>query len=229
MTFKDRYGPWAVIAGASEGTGAAFARRIAAQGIHCILLARRRDPLDQLAAALRDETCVDCLTASVDLADRDASARIAEIVGSRDVGLFVANAGSDPHGSLFLDRSADDWVELAQRNVLTTIRCCHHFAVPMRARGKGGVLLVNSGACYGGGSFMSVYSGSKAFELLAAQKLVALRTVRLRDDRNVEHLAANLFEQARCRCADHFDQHLRMQVGIVPQQRRQKGVRVTGW
>ena len=48
-SLADRYGPWAVIAGASEGTGRAFAQQLAAAGIHCILIARREQPLRALA------------------------------------------------------------------------------------------------------------------------------------------------------------------------------------
>jgi len=173
MDFATRYGPWAVIAGASEGTGRSFARQLAARGLDCILLARREAPLQALAQEIRAETGRDCVTASVDLAAPDALARIAAAVGGREVGLFVSNAGADPNGALFLDNGLDNWIALAQRNVLTMLQCCHHFAGPMRTRGRGGLLLVNSGACYGGGSFMSVYSGSKAFELCFAEGLWA--------------------------------------------------------
>ena len=152
MNFVDRHGPWAVIAGASEGTGRAFAKQIAARGVSCILLARRDAPLLALADEIRAENGVECVVASVDLAASDAFERIRIAVGTREVGLFVSNAGADPYGSRFLDRDIADWLSLAQRNTLVTRQCCHHFAGAMKARGKGGLLLVNSGACYGGAS-----------------------------------------------------------------------------
>jgi uncharacterized protein len=173
MDFKAQYGPWAVIAGASEGTGREFARQIAASGLNCVLVARRAAPLEALAAEIRAESGVECLAVSVDLARADASERIMEAVGEREVGLYVGNAGADPNGSRFLDRDVQAWVDLVQRNVLTTLKCCHHFAGPMRARRRGGLLLVNSGACYGGASFMATYSASKAFELCFAEGLWA--------------------------------------------------------
>jgi len=173
MSFAERYGPWAVIAGASEGTGRAFARKIAAAGVPCVLLARRQEPLAALVAEIRAESGVECVAASVDLAAADALSRIVAAVGSRDVGLFVSNAGADPNGSHFLDLDIRAWLELAQRSVMTTLQCCHHFAGPMRARGRGGLLLVNSGACYGGASFMATYSASKAFLLALGEGLWA--------------------------------------------------------
>jgi short-subunit dehydrogenase len=173
MSFTDRYGPWAVIAGASEGTGRAFARRIAANGVPSVLLARRAEPLTALADEIRSESGVACIIATVDLAADDALERIVAAVGSRTVGLFVSNAGADPNGARFLDRELGPWLELVQRNVVTTMRCCHHFAAAMRSRGKGGLLLVNSGACYGGASFMAAYSASKAFTLCFGEALWA--------------------------------------------------------
>ncbi|NGY03369.1 SDR family NAD(P)-dependent oxidoreductase [Solimonas terrae] len=173
MSFADRYGPWAVIAGASEGTGRAFALQIASLGVGCILLARRQAPLAALADEIRAESGVDCVTACVDLAAPDAFAQIKAAVGAREVGLFVSNAGADPHGSRFLDRDVGDWLALAQRNTLITLQCCHHFAAPMTARGRGGLLLVNSGACYGGSSFMATYAASKAFTLCFGEGLWA--------------------------------------------------------
>jgi len=173
MSFAERYGPWAVVAGASEGTGRSFARRIAANGLPCILLARREGPLQTLAEEILAETGTRCVAAAVDLAAPDAFERILAAVGTREVGLFVSNAGSDPNGARFLDRDVAVWLELIQRGVVTLVQCCHHFGALMRARGKGGVLLVNSGACYGGGSFLAAYSATKAFMLNLGEGLWA--------------------------------------------------------
>jgi short-subunit dehydrogenase len=178
MSFADRYGPWAVIAGASEGTGRAFAQQIAASGVSCILIARREGPLKELADQIRAKGGVakggvECVTAAIDLAKPDACDRIAATVGAREVGLFVSNAGADPNGARFLDRDVSVWRELVRRNVLTMMECCHQFAGPMRSRRKGGLLLVNSGACYAGASFLATYSASKAFDLCFAEGLWA--------------------------------------------------------
>jgi short-subunit dehydrogenase len=171
--FAHRYGPWAAIAGASEGTGRAFARQIAGKGISCILIARREGPLAEVAEELRAAYGVECVTAAIDLSAPDAFEQVAAAVGSREIGLFVSNAGADPNGSRFLDREVEVWLSLVRRNVLTVVQCCHHFAGPMRARKRGGLLIVNSGAAYGGGSFLATYSASKAFDLCFAEGLWA--------------------------------------------------------
>jgi short-subunit dehydrogenase len=173
MSFAERYGPWAVVAGASEGTGRELARKLAAERLPSILIARRAGPLQDLAQQIRDETGVECVTATIDLAKPDALERISEAVAGREVGLFIANAGSDPNGSRFLDKDLQAWTDLAQRNVMTLMQCCHHFARPMAARGRGGLMLVNSGAGYGGALGLATYAASKAFELVFAEGLWA--------------------------------------------------------
>src|SRR5882724_11853664 len=165
MSFIERYGPWAVVAGASEGTGRAFARKVASNAVPCILIARRADPLASLAEAIRAESGIVCTTAAIDLASPDAVDQLVAAVGDREVGLFVSNAGSDTQGARFFDRDIGIWLEHVRRNVMTTMSCCYHFGKLMRARRKGGLLLVNSGACYGGASFMAAYSAGKAFTL----------------------------------------------------------------
>ena len=172
MSLREKYGPWAVITGASEGVGAEFALRLASEGIHCVLVARREGPLANLAAQVRAQG-VECITASVDLTAADATKQIAEAVGSREVGLLIANAGADTHSSLFLDNDPANWERLINLNILTTMRNCHQCGQGMRARGRGGIILVGSGACYGGLYGMGVYSGVKAFDLCFGEGLWA--------------------------------------------------------
>lgn len=171
--FAKRYGPWALIAGASEGTGASFARQLAAKGFNLVLIARREGPLGELARELQAEYNVDCVTGSIDLAREDATERMAELAGDREVGLLILNAGADPNGSMFLDADIASWDALAMRNMMTTMRACHHFARPMRERGRGGIMIVGSGACYGGLPGIATYCASKAFDLVFGEALWA--------------------------------------------------------
>jgi short-subunit dehydrogenase len=171
LTFRDRYGPWALIAGASQGIGRSLALRAADQGLNCILIARRTELLESLATEIRSRVKVECITAGIDLASASAADQLFTAVGSREVGLYIGNAGADGNGAQFLDRGIRDWTDLIHLNILTTVRCCHHFGGLMRDRHRGGILLVGSGACYSGSSFTAVYSGSKAFEMCFAEGL----------------------------------------------------------
>ena len=169
--FKEKYGPWAVIAGASDGTGRAFTHRVAATGINCIIIARRGEVLEELAEQIRSQYNVECVPAAIDLSTPDAFEKTVEAVGSHEVGLFISNAGSDPNGSHFMDKDIQPWLDLVSRNVVTNMRCVHHFGSLMRQRRKGGLLLVGSAAGYGGSRFMAVYSATKAFVLCLAESL----------------------------------------------------------
>jgi short-subunit dehydrogenase len=173
MNLAHRYGPWAVIAGASEGTGAAFARRLAAERINLLLIARRTGPLEALAAELRAQHGVDCFSASIDLGAEDAAARVAAAVGARDVGLFINNAGADTNGSLFIDNDLANWEQLVRLDVVNVMRNCHFFGRRMRDRGRGGIILVGSGACYGGLNGIAAYTAVKAFDLCLGEGLWA--------------------------------------------------------
>jgi short-subunit dehydrogenase len=172
MNVREKYGPWAVIAGASEGTGAAFANRLADHGVNLILVARREGPLQELAGALRAKG-VECVTAAVDLTRPDASGKIVAAAGTREVGLLITNAGADTNGSAFLDTAIASWDSLVAMNVTTTMHLVHHFGPPMRSRRRGGMILVGSGACYGGLNGIAVYCASKGFVLNFAEGLWA--------------------------------------------------------
>lgn len=169
----ERYGPWALIAGASEGTGAEFAWLLAAAGINLILVARRDGPLGALAGEIGAAHGVKVVTAAIDLAKDDAATRLAEIAAPLEVGLLVFNAGADPNGSPFLDQAIEAWSDLAVRNCLTVMRSLHHFGLPMRERGRGGLLVCGSGVCYGGLPGISVYGATKAFDLALLEGLWA--------------------------------------------------------
>jgi uncharacterized protein len=129
-------------------------------------------PLQELAAQVHANG-VECVTASVDLTADDATDRIISAVGDRDIGLLITNAGADTNGSKFLDNDVANWEQLVSLNITTTMRNCHHFGRLMRARGRGGMILVGSGACYGGLNGIGVYSGVKAFDLCFGEALWA--------------------------------------------------------
>jgi short-subunit dehydrogenase len=168
---RDKYGPWAVIAGASEGTGAEYARQLAACGIHCLLVARRAQPLEQIAQELSKAHHVQTRVLSLDLASADAAQRMKAAAADIDVGLYVSNAGADPTGKHFLEVPLEHSHRLINMNVRTVVDAVHAFAPPMKARGRGGILLMSSGAALGGQPRVAIYSASKAFEVNFGESL----------------------------------------------------------
>ena len=171
--FVARYGSWALIAGASEGTGASFAHQLAAKGLNLILVARREALLAALAEEIRSKYGSECISASIDLSADAAADQMLKLAEDRDVGLFISNAGADTIGSMFLDSDLATWDALVTRNVNTVLRCCHGFGRRMRERGGGGMILVGSGAGYGGMPGIGVYCATKAFDMVLGEALWA--------------------------------------------------------
>lgn len=170
---RERHGPWAVIAGASDGLGAEFARHAAAAGIHCILIARRLPALQALAGELTERFGVQAMPVSIDLSSADATEKMLATIGDREIGLLVFNAGADTSGKRFLDLPLAEWSVLTSRNVNTFMSTCHALGERMLKRGHGGMLLVSSTASFGGGARVGMYTATKAFGLNLGESLWA--------------------------------------------------------
>jgi len=110
---------------------------------------------------------------SADISQPDAASRIIDHCLDLDIGLIVFNAGADTNNAAFLDGNIEDWLNLIRLNTITPLMCCHHFATLMKQRGRGGILMVGSGACHSGGPNMAAYAGTKAFNLRFAEGLWA--------------------------------------------------------
>ena len=114
-----KYGPWAVIAGGSEGVGAEFATQLADQGFNLVLLARKEGPLAEAADASRARG-VEVRTLSVDLLAPDALDRIRQITDDIDVGLFIYNAGANTYGHEFATGDLTRFQSVIDLNIQST-------------------------------------------------------------------------------------------------------------
>lgn len=172
-TFADQCGPWAVVAGGSDGTGAAFSRELARRGVNVAIVARRAALLDELAAELRAECGVEARAVVADLADDDALAQVRAGTDDLEVGCLVYNAGTDERLEPFLDVTAADHRLMVLRNCVTVMETAHHFGAPMVTRGRGGVILVSSGTAWVGTPRVALYGATKAFDLVLGEALWA--------------------------------------------------------
>jgi short-subunit dehydrogenase len=170
--FTATYGPWALVAGGSEGLGAAFARELARRGLHLVLVARRPGPLAQTAELIRQATRAQVLTVTADLAAPGAIDLVAEATADRPVGLVVANAAISPTGPFIACTEADIGA-VADLNCRATALLAHRFLPPMVQRGRGGLILMSSLAGLQGVPGLAMYSASKAFLNTLAQALWA--------------------------------------------------------
>ncbi len=172
MTSVEQYGPWAVVAGGSEGVGAELATQLAADGFHLVLVARKPGPLAETAQAARAYG-VEVRTVAADLTTPEAIEEIRSVTADVEVGLLVYNAGANSYGHRFLDGELDGFQRVIDLNVTAQLALVHHFGRLMRDRGRGGILLVGSLAGYVGTSRESIYGAVKAFGRTFAEGLWA--------------------------------------------------------
>ncbi|QIK76154.1 SDR family NAD(P)-dependent oxidoreductase [Nocardioides piscis] len=170
MTDLQKYGPWAVVAGGSEGVGASFAHQLAEAGFNLVLLARKAGPLEETAAAARGHG-VDVRTLAVDLTEPDALKQVREVTDDLEVGLLVFNAGANTYGHEFVTGDLDGFQRVIDLNIHAQLALVHHFGAPMRERRRGGILLVGSLAGFMGQAQISIYSAVKAFCRVFAEGL----------------------------------------------------------
>ena len=166
----ERYGPWALIAGGSEGVGAALARQLAAQGFNLVLLARKPGPLEELATEIR-AMGRDVRTLSLDLARPDAVDAARKLTDDIAVGLLVFMAGAGHRIAPFHDYPLAEWATTLNCNVTGQASFAHHYGALMRERGKGGIVLVSSMAGLAGSGSMAIYTAAKAFSITFAEAL----------------------------------------------------------
>jgi len=171
VSFAEKYGPWAVVAGASDGLGAAFAEGLAERGVNVVLVARRQGVLDEVTAGIAKRTRVETRTLVVDLATSDATTKIADATKDLDVGFLVYCAGADPNFAPFLANPIETAEAMVHRNCVVPMQLCHHFAPAMVERRRGGIVVFGSGAGFAGGPNMVAYGATKAFDMVFAEAL----------------------------------------------------------
>src|SRR6185312_9395894 len=137
--FAARYGPWAVVAGASEGLGAAFASALAARGLNLLLLARRGELLEGVASDLRERAGVDVRAAVCDMARPDLPTALGGLIADIEVGLGVYNAAFAPVGAL-IERSVADLEQVVAVNVRAPLIFARALAPAMALRSRGEIV-----------------------------------------------------------------------------------------
>jgi short-subunit dehydrogenase len=167
-------GKTSLVTGASSGIGEAIARKLAAEGVNLILVARSQDKLKQLADALTQRYAVQCTALLADLSKQNCGANVHGQVKAMGltVDVLVNNAGYGTYGPFDSIAPDNEQGEIAV-NVAAVVDFAHAFLPDMLTRGAGTILNVASTAAFQPVPYMAVYAASKAFVLSFSEALWA--------------------------------------------------------
>jgi short-subunit dehydrogenase len=177
MKLAERYGPWALIAGASVGLGAAIADAYASQGENVVILARREEELAETAQRIRETRGVEVRTIVADLQADDIWEHIAPVIDDIDLGMFVYNACQGFRRPFLDDSLATHFSGLAI-NCRTPAVLTWHIGRMMRDKGRGSIVICGSMGGMGGQFGRAHYAAGKAYEWVLCEGL----WVELRDE-----------------------------------------------
>lgn len=159
---KHRFGPWAIVTGASSGIGRELARQIAANGINVVLVARRLPLLEEAAGAIERDFGVKSRVIAADLSLAESVDSIARATEGLDVGLLVSNAGTATPGE-FIKQDLGEMLQLLRLNTQAHLELSHRFGVRLARRGRGGILLTGAMGAVQGVPYVANESASKSY------------------------------------------------------------------
>jgi uncharacterized protein len=168
--YREKYGEWALVTGASAGIGLEFARALAREGMSIVLTARREDRLNALAAELKERHHIDTRVIAVDLAAADGADRLADAVADLPIAFLVNNAGFGYAGRF--DKLATDRLRsMVVVNCVVPVVLTSRIMPAMVQRGRGAIIIVGSVAGRQPLPLHAVYSATKGFDLLFGEGL----------------------------------------------------------
>jgi short-subunit dehydrogenase len=168
--FLEKYGPWAVVTGASDGIGREFATQVAARGLNVVLVARRADRLRELATALAAEHSIAAKVVAADLSDAAGRKLVLDATSDLDVGLLVAAAGYGTSGPI-LSAAVPTERNLLEVNCYAVLEQCMSFGKRFAQRGRGGLILLGSLVGWQGVPNAAHYAATKAYVQSLAEAL----------------------------------------------------------
>jgi uncharacterized protein len=170
MNFKEKYGSYALVTGASAGIGKAFAYLLAERGLNLVLVARREDRLKEIVDELSGKYKIEAVSIPMDLSKDGSAGELFEKVKDLDIGLLVNNAGFGYYGR-FVDQDENKFVEMIKLNILGFTLLTRRFAQYFIGKKRGGMVLVSSLAAFQPTPGMALYGATKGFELLIGEAI----------------------------------------------------------
>jgi short-subunit dehydrogenase len=168
--FRDRYGPWGVVAGGTTGLGVAYSRQLAARGSNLVIIGLEQNELERLAGELSAAHPVEIRAANVDLGSAQVLEELRALTCDIEVGLLIYNACHLEIGN-FVDIDLESHLKTLYVNCRGPMLLSHLLGERMAQRGRGGILLMASASACHGTSLLASYSASKAFDIALGEAL----------------------------------------------------------
>jgi uncharacterized protein len=159
---KKRFGPWALVTGASSGIGKEFARQIAASKINLVLVARREALLKEVGVELSKRFGVEHRVVVLDVSREDFIGQLASATDDLDIGLVVSNAGTGNPGE-FLKHDRQSLQAALRLSTMAHLDITHHFGAKLTERRRGGIMLAGAMGAENGVPCMANDGAAKAY------------------------------------------------------------------
>lgn len=206
---REKYGPWAVVTGASSGIGRELAEQLAQAGLNLLIHSRQLDELEKIAAEWRGRWGIEVQAVAADLSEPAGAAKIIAAAEGLPVGLLIASAGFGTSG-LFIRSQLEAEIAMLQTNCAAVLTLSHHFSKAFAEQGRGGIILMSSIVAFQGVPNAAHYAATKAYIQSLAEALAI----------ELKPLGVDVLAAAPGPVRSGFGQRadLRMDLALTPQQ-----------
>jgi short-subunit dehydrogenase len=168
--FKNRYGSWAIVAGAGEGIGAAYCQALGELGINLLMIDHNEQAMQATAKKVASAHSIETMQLVLDLGSSDATLKVMEAIEDLDCRLLIYNAAYGPVKPFLVNDTSelDKYIDI---NCRSTLHLVHAFAGYLKTGVSGGIILMASLASLWGTQLVAPYAATKAFNLILAEAL----------------------------------------------------------
>lgn len=162
MNFREKYGQWGIVLGATDGIGKASAYELANRGMDVILVGRRKDALEALAKDIHDKHGVEVRVLPQDLSEYDAAEKIIESIKNLDMGLIEYVACLHAMGQ-YNNVNYSKYEQMYRINIRTFSKLLHHYIGEFKNRNRGAFVTIGSLSGWTSLPFCAEYAAHKAY------------------------------------------------------------------
>lgn len=168
MNFREKYGKWAIVLGATEGIGKASAFELAKRGMDVILVGRRKEALEVLSKEIHDESGVEIIVMPQDLSEYDAAEKIIEKTKDLDMGLIEYVACLHAMGQ-YNNVEYTKYEQMYRVNIRTFSKLLHYFIGQFKKRDRGAFITIGSLSGWTSLPFCAEYAAEKAYMMTVTE------------------------------------------------------------